>query len=533
MIMDQLEIQKRSRYLLSKEFMSKRIIIVGAGPGGLAAAMLLARAGLSVKIIERQPHVGGRTSTLSLNDFKFDLGPTFFLYPRVLKEIYSAVGRELDSEVEMVKLDPQYDLIFGDGNHHLSATPDLEQMAREVAKISPEDATQVQRFIDENRVKLSEFRYCLETPFNSWRDLLTTRMLKLLPLIRPWLSLDGELKRYFSDPRIRLAFSFQSKYLGMSPYNCPSLFSILSYLEYDFGVFHPIGGCGAVSQSMAKVAEDLGAEIHLGEQVEEILFEGKKAVGVRTEQGEHHCDALVINADFARAMNKLVPDHLRRRWTDRKLARKKYSCSTFMMYLGIDGCYDDIAHHTIYMAKDYQRNLQEIEKQHILSADPSFYVQNASVTDPTLAPDGQSTLYVLAPVTHQHENVDWNREKGRFRQTMLSQLNKIGIHDVERRICVEKIITPQDWDSGYEIYRGATFNLAHNLTQMLHMRPRNRFEDLDSVYLVGGGTHPGSGLPVIYESSRITSKLLLQDLGMDIDWVHENAEETPSQLVGV
>jgi phytoene desaturase len=239
-------------------------------------------------------------------------------------------------------------------------------------------------------------------------------------------------------------------------------------------------------------------------------------VGVRSRSGVHQADALVINADFARAMTRLVPDHLRRRWSDRNLDRKKFSCSTFMLYLGIEGRYDDLAHHTIYLASDYLENLQDIESRHILSRDPSFYVQNACVTDPSLAPSGKSTLYVLLPVTNQHPNVDWTREAPRFRTRALAQLAKVGLNDVESRIVHEQVITPADWDQGYEIHRGATFNLAHNLSQMLHLRPRNRFEDLESVYLVGGGTHPGSGLPVIYESARITSRLLGEDLGMPV-----------------
>ncbi|MGE0529528.1 MAG: phytoene desaturase family protein, partial [Bdellovibrionales bacterium] len=331
------------------------------------------------------------------------------------------------------------------------------------------------------------------------------------------------------DPRIRLAFSFQSKYLGMSPYNCPSLFSILSYLEYDFGVHHPIGGCSAISEAMADVARDLGVEIILGEEVQEILFEGKQAKGVRTQVGEHKADALVINADFARAMTRLVPNHLRKRWSDGKIAKKRFSCSTFMLYLGLEGVYDDLAHHTIYIADKYRQNLDEIENRHVLSEDPSFYVQNASVTDPTLAPAGCSTLFVLAPVTHQHENVNWEMEKARYRQRVLNHLARIGLKDVEKRIRVERMVTPADWEQSFEIYRGATFNLAHNLGQMLHYRPRNRFEDLESVYLVGGGTHPGSGLPVIYESARITSRLLLEDFGLPAEWMHQVSIPTTSE----
>jgi phytoene desaturase len=185
-----------------------------------------------------------------------------------------------------------------------------------------------------------------------------------------------------------------------------------------------------------------------------------------------------------------------------------------MLYLGIEGKYDHLSHHTIHLARDYTQNLHDIETGHVLSQDPSFYVQNACVTDPSLAPPGSSTLYVLVPVTHQHPNVDWKKEAPAFRELALRQLAKIGIHDVERRIRFERMVTPDNWDQTYEIHVGSTFNLAHNLRQMLHFRPRNRFEDLDGVYLVGGGTHPGSGLPVIFESARITSRLLGQELGI-------------------
>jgi len=493
--------------------MTKEAVIIGAGPGGLASAILLASAGIKVKILERLPVIGGRTSSIEADGYKFDLGPTFFLYPRVLDEIFRAAGTSLRDEVEMVRLDPQYRIQFGEGGT-LDCTPNIERMEQSIAALAPSDVPGFRRFLAENRAKLAAMEPCLESPFLGWQDLLQMRLLKMLPMLRPHQSVDTYLKCFFKDRRVRLAFCFQSKYLGMSPFRCPSLFSILSFLEYEHGVWHPIGGCAAVSQAMARVAQRLGVEICLNEPVEEILFAGRRAVGVRTNAGTHRADAVVVNADFARAMERMVPDHLRRRWNNAKLAKKKYSCSTFMMYLGVEGTFDR-PHHTIHISKQYAQNLDDIENHHILSEDPSFYVQNACVTDPTLAPKGHSTLYVLAPVSHLHPNIDWNKERSRFRKLMFEKIAQAGYTDFEKRVRYERIITPADWDTRYEVYRGATFNLAHSLDQMLHLRPHNRFEDLDGMYLVGGGTHPGSGLPVIFESARISSRLLLEDLDVN------------------
>ena len=495
--------------------MTRTVTIIGAGPGGLAAAMLLARAGCRVRVLEKLAVPGGRTSAITTESgFRFDLGPTFFLYPRVLDDIFTACGRDLRQEVEMVRLDPQYRLVFGAGGE-LLATPDVARMEAEVARLSPADSGSFTRFMKSNRDKFERFAPFLEQPFESWRDLASPDLLKLMPILKPWRSLDAELGTFFSDERIRLAFTFQSKYLGMSPFRCPSLFSILSFLEYEHGVFHPIGGCNAVSAAMARIATEMGVEIHYEEPVEALEFAGRRIVAARTGRGTYAADATVVNADFARSMTRLVPDRLRRRWNDRRIASRRFSCSTFMLYLGIDGRYDDIPHHNIYLSADYRDNLADIERRHRLGRDPSMYVQNASVSDPTLAPRGMSTLYLLIPVTHRHPNVDWRREAAGYREVALDQLERFGIRGVRERIRFEKMITPDDWQDDYEIYRGATFNLAHDLGQMLHRRPHNRYEDIDGMYLVGGGTHPGSGLPVIYSSARITADLLLEDLGIE------------------
>ncbi len=505
---------------------NRRIVIIGAGPGGLTSALQLAYGGADVTVLESRPQVGGRCSSIYADGFRFDTGPTFYLYPRILREIFQSIGRDIDVEIPMKRLDPQYRVSFGAGGH-LDCTNNMAEMERQIAELSPKDVGALQRYLDHNRVKLAKFRPILESPFNSMLDLLRPSLLGAATLVKPWKTLGQELQSYFQDPRLVIAFSFQAKYLGMSPFKCPSLFSILSFLEYEYGVFHPIGGCGQVSEKMADVATELGCKIKTNEPVERLEFDGKRVKAVHTAQGRYEADAIVINADFAHAMQKLVPDNLRSRWSNAKIEKKRFSCSTFMMYLGIRGRYDNLKHHTIHISKDYDRNLRQIEDEKVLPDDPSIYVQNPCITDSTLAPEGKSTLYVLVPVPQLSENTPWDaKQTAEFRELTFKRLADIGLGDLKERIEYEQIVTPANWRDDFSVYRGATFNLAHNLGQMLHLRPHNKFEELDGVYLVGGGTHPGSGLPVIYESTRITCKQLLPNLGLSAQFINNMSPNT-------
>ncbi len=495
----------------------KQVVVIGAGPGGLASAMLLAAAGFEVTVLEREARVGGRTSSFEQEGFRFDRGPTFFLFPEVLEQIFELCGRRLRDEVLLERLDPNYRLVFEQGGA-LDVTSDLERLRGAVASIAPADAANVEAYLEYNRRKFREFRPILETAFSRHADVLKLPLLDLLPLMKPWASVDSDLKRHFKDPRTRLAFSFQSKYLGMSPFKCPSLFTILAFLEYEFGVFHPRGGCGAVTAAMARVAAEMGVDIRLSESARELDFDRRRICGVHTDRSSYRTDALVINADFANAMRRLVPQRLRRRWSDRRIARTKMSCSTFMLYLGVEGSYPEVAHHTIHLCERYGEHLDSIDRYHVLPVTPSIYVHNPSVVDASLAPRGMSSLYVLVPVTHVHPNIDWSIERGAYRDAVLARLESFGMKDLRKRIRTEAVFTPQDWQQDFDLYKGVTFSLAHTLDQMLSLRPRNRFEDLEGVYLVGGGTHPGSGLPVIFQSARISTQLLAEDFGVSNAW---------------
>ena len=495
-----------------------KVAIIGAGPGGLASALLLGKSGVDVTVFERSAAVGGRNKVFDREGFKFDLGPTFFHYPEVIEDIFKAVGKNAHEELNLHRLDMNYRLIFGQGGQ-LDCTSDLDEMTERIRGLSGDgNAEAFRRYVVDNRLKLQKSKACLQEPWYGPTDLLSKRAMRVAGVLRPQRSVAGDLMKLFDDDRLMLAMSFQTKYLGMSPFNCPSLFTMLAFLEYEYGIFHPMGGLGSVSERMASIAKDLGVTFRMNEAVESVIMDGKTIKGVRTSEGEFYADKVVMNADFANGMTQLFPDNVRKKWSNKKLDKKKYSCSTYMIYLGIDKVYEDLPHHQIYASANYEQNLEDIEKNHKLTwDDPSVYVQNACVVDPSLAPEGCSTVYALVPVSHVHENIDWSKEKDAYRDRVLDQIEaKLGFENLRDHIVTEMIITPEDW--GDHCYRGAVFNLAHGLDQMLWRRPKNQFDEINNLYLVGGGTHPGSGLPVIYESARISSKLLLDSLGIIPDW---------------
>ena len=524
---------------------SARVAIVGAGPGGLSVAMLLAAAGLEVTIFESQPVIGGRTRRLEAGPYAFDCGPTFFMMPYVLEEIFGAVGMATSDFVEMKRLDPMYRLLIGNDRGaaptQIDTTGDLRKMAARLEAVQPGDGDAFLRFIADNRRKLALMEPILRSPIRGLADLMNLDTMKVAPVLRPWESVYTHLARYFKSEESRLAMSFQSKYLGMSPFECPSLFSILPFIEYEYGVWHPIGGCNALTAAMAEACTRLGARVETASPVQRILFEGKRACGVVVGGEEQRFDHVVVNADATWAMKNLIPEALRTRGhKDAAIDAKRYSCSTFMLYLGMDGEID-LPHHTIYTSTKYRQNLADIGEGR-LSDDASFYVCNPSRIDPTLAPEGDSSLYVLVPTANlkaaaDGAPIDWSKAAPGLREETLARLESVmGIPDAARRVKAEIMFTPDDWRA-QNINHGATFNLAHNITQMLHWRPQHKLQGFENLWMVGGGTHPGSGLPVIFLASEITSRLLCAECGvkspLDAPLPRRAGSTLPRELGGV
>jgi phytoene desaturase len=491
--------------------MAKKMIVIGAGPGGLAAAMLLAGKGYDVEVYEKQTFVGGRNGAVTMDGYTFDIGPTFLSMPEIAEELFEAAGRNLHDYVDLQELSMMYELIFKDKRVQMFKDPEL--LSEEIERHYPGNAEGYTRFMNDTRKKMERLKPILQSPMDRYYQYISWKVLRALPQLSLGKSLYSVLSDYFTDHELRLAFTFQSKYLGMSPWECPGAFSILSFMEHEYGIFHPIGGVNQLSKAMAKVVTEHGGSIHLGRGVKKLWIEDRNVVkGIITEDGEQvSADEVIINGDFAHVMSNLVEDGVLKKYSKEKLKKKKYSCSTFMIYLGIDKQFD-LPHHSILFAEDYKKNVEEITETFTLPEDPSIYIQNASVTDKTLAPPGHSTLYILAPVPNNVSGIDWTENEQMFRNLVLDAVeSKTNLKNIREHIQVEKIISPHHWEVDFNIYQGATFNLGHQLTQMMALRPHNKFEELENCWLVGGGTHPGSGLPTILESARITTNMLLNE----------------------
>jgi phytoene desaturase len=493
--------------------LKKHVIIVGAGPGGMTAAMILAHRGLKVTVFESQPYAGGRNSGFTLGDFTFDRGPTFLMMDFILKEMFSEAGRKIEDYLTFTRLDTLYDLKFDDRD--VRSFFNTEQMKTEIRNNFPGNEEGLNRFLVKEGKRYEMLFPCIQKDYSKAHDMASWPLIRALPYLGLGSNMFATLGDYFKPDKLKLSFTFQSKYLGMSPWECPTLFTMIPYIEHAYGIYHVQGGLHRIPEAMAKILKEEGGTLNLATPVKALMLEHTSVKGVKLANGEKvYADDVFINADFAYAMSNLVAAGAVKKYSAEKLEKMDFSCSTFMLYLGLKKQYP-LAHHTVVFAKDYRRNVDEIFKKKVPSDDMSIYVQNPGFTDGKLAPPGKSAVYVLVPAPNLFGGTDWTKEKESYRDKVLNVLmNRTPMKDLLNQIEVEKIVTPADWERDHNIFRGAVFNLSHKMSQLLYFRPHNAFSELENCYLVGGGTHPGSGLPTIYESARISANLLCRKHGI-------------------
>ncbi|MBV9601271.1 MAG: phytoene desaturase [Chloroflexi bacterium] len=490
------------------------VIVVGAGFGGLASAIRLQAAGQQVTLLEKRAQPGGRAGQIKTNGFTFDTGPSIITAPHLLEELWSGAGARLQDDVDLLALTPYYRIYFADGRYFdYGGTP--QQVEAQLRSFDPGAVDGYRRFMHATR---RIYQRAFEDLANQSFHRLST-FVKLVPeLLRlnAAQSVYDFVSRFFRDPQLRSVFSFHPLFIGGNPFRASAIYSIVPYLERQGGVWFARGGMYSVVQAMHRLFERLGGRVRLSAPVEQVLIDDtKRAVGVRLRSGETlAADAVVLNADVTSAYTQLVPARFRTRMTDRRLRRYRYSMSCFLLYLGLDRQYPDrLLHHTIVMAARYRGLIRDIFDGHGLPPDMSLYLHAPTRSDPSMAPAGGESLYVLAPVPHLGAGIDWRSQAQAFRDRIVQFLeHDFGLTGLQESIRAERWFTPLDFRDDLSSYLGSAFSIEPTLLQSGWFRPHNVSEDVAGLYLVGAGTHPGAGLPGVLLSAKITSELIAQEL---------------------
>ncbi len=487
-------------------------IVIGAGLGGLAAAMRLGAKGYRVTVVDRLDMPGGRGSSITEGGHRFDLGPTIVTVPQGLRQLWADCGRNFDADVDLRALDAFYEIRWQDGST-FTARKSGADTRDEVARLSPGDLAGYDKFL-----KDSEARYWFGFENLGRRSMhKLAELIKVLPTFA-WLRADRSVYAHAAarvrDERLRFALSFHPLFIGGDPFHVTSMYILVSHLEKEFGVHYAMGGVAAIALAMARVIIGQGGQLLLNAEVDEIVLAGGRATGVRLAGGRVlSADIVVSNADAGHTYDRLMRNHPRKRWTPAKLARKRWSMGLFVWYFGTKGTalkWPGVGHHTIVVGPRYKAHIRDIFIKGHLADDMSLYVHRPSVTDPSVAPKGDDTFYVLSPVPHLgfRNGVDWAAEAEPYRQKMLKMLEERLLPGLADHLSAQLVFTPETFQSRYLSPHGSGFSIEPRILQSAWFRPHNVSEEAKGLFLVGAGTHPGAGLPGVIASAEVLGKLV-------------------------
>ena len=497
----------RSPVSPSPETDQPHAVVIGSGFGGLAAAIRLGVRGWRVTVLERRDQPGGRAYVYRQDGFTFDGGPTVITAPFLFEELWELCGKKLSDDVDLRPVAPFYRIRFDDGQT-FDYTGDADAMREQVAKFNPDDVDGYDRFYEMSR-KIFEvgFERLSFEPFSSWWDMakITPDMIKLKSYRTVW----GLVASYVKSHEVRQVLSFHPLLVGGNPFETTSIYSLICHLERKWGVWFPMGGTGSLVKGLVGLIEGQGNEVLTGQTVEEIRVEDGKAVGVTMEDGRQiDADLVVSNADSAWTYKKLIRSEHRKRWTDEKVDKARFSMGLFVWYFGTDKKYEDVAHHTIMLGPRYKPLLTDIFKNKKLCEDFSLYLHRPTATDPSLAPEGCDGFYVLSPVPHLDADVDWEGETERYRKKIEAHLEATIMPGLSESIVTSRCLTPQGFRDDLLSVKGAAFGMEPVLLQSAYFRPHNVSEDIENLFLVGAGTHPGAGVPGVLSSAKVLERVL-------------------------
>lgn len=483
------------------------VVVIGSGFGGLAAAIRLQARGFAVTLLEKREAPGGRAYVYRDAGFTFDGGPTVVTAPFLFEELFDLAGRRMADYVRLVPVDPYYRIRFHDGrSFHYSGDP--ARMAAEVAAFNPADVDGYARFIEASR-RIYEvgFDKLADRPFSSWTDM--ARVLPEMIRLGSHRTVYGLARKHLRDPDLRTVMSFHPLLVGGNPFATTSIYSLIAFLERRWGVWFPMGGTGALVSALARLFTELGGTLRCGVEVERIEAEAGRAVGVRTAAGERLPARYVVsNADAPYTYRHLIDPEHRRKHTDRRIEALRYSMGLVVIYFGTDRPYPELAHHTILLGPRYEALLDDIFAKKVLAPDHSLYLHAPTRTDPSLAPPGHEAFYVLAPVPHLGSGTDWRAEGPRFMARVFDTLERTVVPGLRRHLVTYRMLTPLDFKETLNSLYGAGFSVEPTLAQSAYFRPHNRSEELENLFLVGAGTHPGAGMPGVLSSAKVVDRLI-------------------------
>ena len=489
---------------------SKSILVIGAGIGGIVAATHLARRGQKVTVIEKNPRPGGRCDRFSRDGHLFDTGPTLLVMPLLYEAEFRALGTSMHEMLDLQRVDPTYHLVFDDGSQ-LALTSDMKAMQEQLEVFEPDSFQGFLRYLEEgNRHYRLGMERLVNRDFRKASDFFTFSNLPLLFQLKPLVRHYANMSAYFDDPRLKAAFTFQDVYMGLSPFEAPATFSMMPYTELAHGVWYPRGGMYRVVEALMELAHEAGVEFIFDSAVERIDVNDAQARGVILEDGQRlAADALLANADLPYVYNDLLP----RDGLAEPLTRKRFSCSVISFFWGLDKTYETLGPHTLFLADDYRENFERIIRDLGLPANPCLYVHAPARLDPAMSPPGQDTLIAIVPVGHMSENgeQDWGKIRDEARRHVFRRLATLGITDLEAHIKFETAFTPPSWHKRYNLMKGSTHGLCHNLTQLGYFRPHNRHPRYQNLYFAGASTHPGTGMPTAMVSARLAAQRIMDD----------------------
>ena len=493
--------------------MKKEVIIIGAGLGGLSAAIRLAKSGFSVTILEKNENVGGKVNFVEAKGYKFDTGASLLTMRHVLEDLFEFAGRKIEDYLTIVPLEPICRYFWSDGTQ-FDASTDLRKTESEIEKIEPQDATNFRNFLADAKRKyeIAEKTF-LAHSLNDLPKLLRPKYLKDLLAISSLKTLDEHNQSYFQSVKMQQLFNRFATYNGSSPYQTPATFALVPFVEFGLGAWYVKGGMYEIPKALEKLAKEFNVTIYTESEVEKIEIKNGKAVGVRVGGEVFGCDFVIANSDAVETYRNLIDKKARKSFSDRKIEKTEPSCSGFVLLLGTKKQFPQLAHHNVFFSDDYKAEFDVIFNEKRPAKNPTIYVCASSKTDQTQSPDGHENLFVLINAPYTSDKTDWQTEAQSYRNLIVKKLENFGLKELESSIDFEQIITPEDFEKKYRANRGSIYGVSSNGIFSAFLRPPNKAKNIENLYFVGGATHPGGGIPLVLLSGKMAGDLILNKRG--------------------